>query len=140
MSDFDLVEQIHRANAEIRRLCEVLEPFARCGETSGGKYTLVEVESCRKAHEVLTKAKATATATGTAPMCSKWSLIETAPTDEMFIYYVRRGDRRSVGLAYRTVTGEWRDSEAKELHIRLEPTHWMPLPPSPQSHQQSEEG
>ena len=62
---------------------------------------------------------------------SEWQPIETAPTDEMFIYYKHRKDgKRCVGLAYRTVTGGLRDSE-RDWCIPLEPTHWMPLPAPP---------
>jgi hypothetical protein len=61
----------------------------------------------------------------------EWQPIETAPKYKMFIYFLRRDGKQCVGLAYRTVNGEWRDSEAHEWHVRLEPTHWMPLPPPP---------
>jgi hypothetical protein len=61
---------------------------------------------------------------------SGWQPIETAPVAEMFIYYQPREGRRCIGLAYRTADGEWRDSEGN-WSVRLEPTHWMPLPEPP---------
>ncbi len=60
----------------------------------------------------------------------KWQPIETAPADEMFIYYEPRDGKRCIGLAYRTVSGEWRDSEG-EPHRQLNPIGWMPLPEPP---------
>lgn len=62
----------------------------------------------------------------------KWQPIETAPKDEMFIYYQKRDGKRCVGLAYHTVSGELCDSEGN-WHERLYPTHWMPLPDPPES-------
>lgn len=60
-----------------------------------------------------------------------WQPIETKNDDEMCIYYQKHEDgRRSVGLAYKARDGGWRDSEGN-WHERLEPTHWMPLPPPP---------
>lgn len=65
-----------------------------------------------------------------AALLNPWRPIETAPKDEMFIYYWPRDGKRCIGLAYRTVSGDWRDSEGN-WHIRLEPTHWLPLPAPP---------
>jgi Protein of unknown function (DUF551) len=65
-----------------------------------------------------------------AALLNPWRPIETAPKDEMFIYYWPRDGKRCIGLAYRTVSGDWRDSEGN-WHIRLEPTHWFPLPAPP---------
>lgn len=60
---------------------------------------------------------------------TRWLPIETAPTDEMFIYYWKRDGKRCIGLAYRTVSGDWRDSEGNWTD-RIEPTHWASLPPA----------
>lgn len=61
---------------------------------------------------------------------ARWQPIETAPKGEMFIYSEPRDGKRCIGLAYWTVTGEWRDSES-EWTRRLNPTRWMPLPYPP---------
>ncbi len=62
----------------------------------------------------------------------EWQPIETAPKDdEMFIYYEPRDGKRCIGLAYRTVSGAWRDSEG-EWHRPLNPTFWMSLPEPPE--------
>jgi hypothetical protein len=61
-----------------------------------------------------------------------WQPIETAPEDEMFIYYWPRDGRRSIGLAYKAKGGGWRDSEG-DWRTRLEPTHWYPLPKPPET-------
>lgn len=62
----------------------------------------------------------------------EWQQIETAPKDEMFIYYQNRIGRRMVGLAYRAKGGGWRDSEG-HWNERLNPSHWMPLPAPPRA-------
>lgn len=64
-------------------------------------------------------------------MTAQWQPIETAPKDEMFIYYEPCDGKRCIGLAYRTVSGEWRDTMPGEWHRPLSPTHWMPLPEPP---------
>jgi len=61
---------------------------------------------------------------------SDWQPIETAPIDEMFIYFWRRDGKRTVGLAYKARDGGWRDSEGN-WNVRIHPTHWMPLPKPP---------
>ncbi|SRR5713101_6234755 len=65
-----------------------------------------------------------------AVLLNPWRPIESAPKDEMFIYYWPRDGKRCIGLAYRTVSGEWRDSEGN-WNVRIEPTHWLPLPAPP---------
>jgi len=54
--------------------------------------------------------------------------IKTAPRDEMFIWGYRQDSGRwSIGLAYWTVSGNWRDAYGhNEPPERA--THWAPLP------------
>jgi hypothetical protein len=61
----------------------------------------------------------------------EWQPIETAPKDEMFIYYWPRRGKRAIGLAYLAKDGRWRDSEM-DWEKRIDPTHWMPLPAPPE--------
>jgi Protein of unknown function (DUF551) len=63
---------------------------------------------------------------------SRWRSIadDPPPKGHMFIYYWERRNKRAIGLAYWTVSGEWRDSEGDWTRA-IEPTHWMPLPEPP---------
>lgn len=62
---------------------------------------------------------------------SEWQPIETAPTDEMFIWAAPKGDGKwGLGLAYRNVSGGWSDAYGSQSAPRSA-THWMPIPPPP---------
>lgn len=69
------------------------------------------------------------------PECTKvsgWRPIDTAPTDEMFIWAAPNGPGKwSVGLAYRNVSGGWSDAYGNSEAPR-KATLWAPLPEPPQ--------
>ncbi len=59
----------------------------------------------------------------------EWRPIAELPTDEMLIYCEIDGGKRNVGVAYRSVSGNWNDTESPWR--RVNPQYGMPLPSSP---------
>ncbi len=65
-----------------------------------------------------------------------WQPIETAPTDEDFLAW---SEGETVGMARLAISGEycetvwWNDADQEYQDGTWIPTHWMPLPPPPET-------
>lgn len=77
---------------------------------------------------------------------SEWQPIETAPTDGTKVLIYQPSRRHAGGATWTSFTSEaeiyvcqcvrgmWFEASGEE-YARFFPTHWMPLPASPQQHE-----